>query len=296
VSAAVELLDGQLDLDGREVSTTGPGAQCSMCPRTIPAVSPKTGRLTRSDADTCSKQCRQAKYRLKKRLARKGPVPSLVAAAFGDVSSADPARARGDASPGSRRRAARARELADRPVRVAYADPPYIGKASTYYGRDGDPYSGDVGEVDHVALVARLEADYPDGWALSCSAASLSVILPLLPPGDWHLCPWVKQLHPPGGTYGLHTCWECLVVVRGRQLKPGTPRLAARGAGTAGRRDAAGRKPLAFCAFLFDSLGLVDVDGRPIDAGDELHDLFPGTGIVGRAWAAAREEPVPSAA
>lgn len=38
-----------------------------------------------------------------------------------------------------------------------------------------------------------------------------------------------------------------------------------------------GRKPLAFCGFLFDVLGLA--------VGDELVDLFPGTGIVGRSWA-----------
>jgi hypothetical protein len=38
-----------------------------------------------------------------------------------------------------------------------------------------------------------------------------------------------------------------------------------------------GRKPLAFCAWLFDLLGM-----RP---GDELEDLFPGTGIVSKAWA-----------
>jgi hypothetical protein len=38
-----------------------------------------------------------------------------------------------------------------------------------------------------------------------------------------------------------------------------------------------GRKPLAFCAFLFEQLGMLP--------GDELADLFPGTGIVSRAWA-----------
>jgi len=37
-----------------------------------------------------------------------------------------------------------------------------------------------------------------------------------------------------------------------------------------------GRKPIAFCAWLFDCLGMVP--------GDTLDDLFPGTGIVARAW------------
>jgi predicted methyltransferase len=48
--------------------------------------------------------------------------------------------------------------------------------------------------------------------------------------------------------------------------------MPARGEGTL-----PGRKPIAFCAWLFDLLGM-----RP---GDILIDLFPGTGIVTRAWA-----------
>jgi hypothetical protein len=47
--------------------------------------------------------------------------------------------------------------------------------------------------------------------------------------------------------------------------------MPARGEGTL-----PGRKPIAFCAWLFDLLGM-----RP---GDTLVDMFPGTGMVGRAW------------
>jgi len=42
------------------------------------------------------------------------------------------------------------------------------------------------------------------------------------------------------------------------------------------RGDLPGRKPLAFWAWLFDLLGAA--------AGDTFVDLFPGTGIGGRAW------------
>ena len=38
-----------------------------------------------------------------------------------------------------------------------------------------------------------------------------------------------------------------------------------------------GRKPEAFCVWMFELLGMVP--------GDQLDDLFPGTGIVGRCWA-----------
>jgi hypothetical protein len=56
----------------------------------------------------------------------------------------------------------------ERPMRFAYADPPYPGQAWRVYGRHED-YAG---EVDHAELIARLERDYPDGWALSTPAAS----------------------------------------------------------------------------------------------------------------------------
>jgi hypothetical protein len=45
-------------------------------------------------------------------------------------------------------------------MKIAYADPPYIGCAHLY--RDHPDYAG---EVDHVHLIERLERDY-DGWIL----------------------------------------------------------------------------------------------------------------------------------
>jgi hypothetical protein len=70
-----------------------------------------------------------------------------------------------------------------RSLRLAYADPPYPGKAYLY--RDHPDYAG---EVDHGELIARLAAY--DGWALSTSAAALSAVLALCPPGvrvaAWH--------------------------------------------------------------------------------------------------------------
>jgi hypothetical protein len=45
-------------------------------------------------------------------------------------------------------------------VRIAYADPPYPGCAKLY--RDHPDYGG---EVDHRALVARLQDEF-DGWVL----------------------------------------------------------------------------------------------------------------------------------
>ena len=170
-------------------------------------------------------------------------------------------------------------ERAARPMRVAYADPPYPGFAAHYYAGEAS-YAG---EVDHPALIARLERDYADGWALSTSAEALRWILPLCPEKGTHLCPWVKPIGASPQTHGLHTAWEALIVVRGRQRQPGF-RDYLRAAPARRGGDLPGRKPLAFCAFLFRALGL--------RAGDELDDLYPGTGIVGRAWAALQASPL----
>jgi hypothetical protein len=156
---------------------------------------------------------------------------------------------------------------------VAYADPPYPGKSRLY--RDQPTYGG---EVDHAELISRLEREYPDGWALSTGAYALRDVLPLVPPWPEHrVCPWVKPHNPNAKAHGLANTWEPLIVVRGRQEQPGKRDwLRAHAARFGG--DLVGRKPLAFAAWLFDCLGLDP------ERGDELDDLFPGTGVIGGAW------------
>lgn len=158
---------------------------------------------------------------------------------------------------------------AERPLRMAYADPPYPGLARRYYGGEATF----AGEVDHVALLEQL-SNY-DGWALSTGEFALRDLLPLCPPGV-RVCPWVKPVHPSPRTYGLHGAWEALVVVPGRRLRPGTRNWLHAAPARLGGSRLAGRKPIAFVAWLFDVLGLLP--------GDELVDLFPGSGVVSAAW------------
>lgn len=171
-----------------------------------------------------------------------------------------------------RLRRRRATDVAnEQPMRFAYADPPYPGCARKYYGRE-ETYAG---EVDHAALIAQLEAGDYDGWALSTSAKALRDVLPLCPPEE-RVCPWVKPIGAAPLTYGPHNTWEPLIVVRGRKLRPGfRDWLSAHPARSGGTLP--GRKPIAFAAFLFQQLGMLP--------GDELIDLFPGTGMIARAWA-----------
>ena len=162
------------------------------------------------------------------------------------------------------------------PGRFAYADPPYPGLAARYYGQEPDF----EGEVDHRVLIASLvNGDYT-GWALSTSRAALRELLPMCPEGA-HVCPWLKPGGVPRATFGLHSCWEALIVVGGRATQPGRRDFLvahpARGGAGLERAELPGRKPIAFAAFLFDALGMLP--------GDELEDLFPGSGLIGRAWA-----------
>ncbi|MBX3205092.1 MAG: hypothetical protein KF764_08480 [Labilithrix sp.] len=158
----------------------------------------------------------------------------------------------------------------DRPMRFAYADPPYPGRARKYYANEPS-YAG---EVDHAELIASLEASGFDGWALSTAADALRDVLPLCP-AHVRVTSWVKPIGASSRTYGIHNTWEPLLVVGGRKLRGGVRDwLSAQPARFGGALP--GRKPLAFCAWLFDLLGMLP--------GDELVDLFPGSGVVSRAW------------
>lgn len=172
-----------------------------------------------------------------------------------------------------RRRSAR-NDVTGTPGTFLYADPPYPGLSRKYY-RNEPTFAG---EVDFPKLIAALSAAHDDGrclgWALSTSARSLHALLPLCPPTA-RVCPWVKPHPPSSRTYGLHNTWEPVIVVPGRQRRPGKRDWLLAGAARHGGA-LPGRKPIAFCVWLFELLGMLP--------GDRLVDLFPGTGIVTRAW------------
>jgi hypothetical protein len=161
------------------------------------------------------------------------------------------------------------------PIRVAYADPPYPGKAAIYADR---PESR--GEVDFLELLDRLRVSFPDGWALSTSAESLPRILRLCPL-QVRVCAWFRGVRP-AATGKLLNGWEPVVVFGGRRERRtgGERRVdALEFTLRARRQDTArviGSKPGSFCFWLFDLLGLLP--------GDEFVDLFPGSGRVGYAW------------
>lgn len=171
-------------------------------------------------------------------------------------------------------------QLALEPKRLAYADPPYPGKADLY--ADHPDYAG---EVDHLELVRRLTGGDYDGWALCTSAAALPLVLGLvagLEARPFRVAAWVRGAHPHA-TARVVNAWEPVIVCPARSLRDprdASPVLDTMGA--APRRRATlptwviGAKPPAVAEWTFRLMG-----ARP---GDELEDLYPGSGLVLRTF------------
>ncbi len=172
-------------------------------------------------------------------------------------------------------RVAPAAEATGAPMRFAYADPPYPGLARRYY--EGEETYG--GEVDHAELVARLVADFPDGWALSTSAAALQAVLLLCPPGC-RTAIWVKGSRA-GESWRARNAYEPVIVYKGRARKLTREETLDDVLIWGGRQRShpgalVGMKSAPFCEWMFRQLGAL--------AGDDLVDVFPGSGAVSRAW------------
>jgi hypothetical protein len=158
-------------------------------------------------------------------------------------------------------------------VKFAYADPPYPGQSLKRYG-DHPDYAG---EVDHAILVEHL-ADY-DGWVLHTSSVALRDVLPLCPP-DCRVGAWVKPFAAFKRNVKVAYAWEPVIFSGGGAAEPNRmPGLTLRdyiAEGITMKRGLAGAKPERVCHWAFEVLGMTPED--------DLVDLFPGTGAVGRAW------------
>lgn len=220
------------------------GRRCAWCRGPIPAE-------LRADAVCCSTRCRQARHRFTRG----------VGVGTSSTSS---------------------------PLRLAYADPPYPGNSRRLYGEHPD-YAG---EVDHAALLEQLAGF--DGWALSTSAEALPAVLALCPAGV-RVAAWFRGERPTRSARPQNA-WEPVIYAGGRAVVAqdlGTRSSQLEDASrTPGRRVDAlvavarprttdparviGAKPAVFARWVFDLLGALP--------GDELVDLFPGSGAIARAW------------
>jgi len=154
----------------------------------------------------------------------------------------------------------------------AYADPPYVGQAKRHY---------QCTEIDHKALISRLVNEFPDGWALSASSPSLKEILPLCP-REARIAAWVKSFCAFKRGVRPAYAWEPVIFAGGRNKNAAVPEKGGRQitpkdfhiAPITLKKGLVGAKPESFCRWVLDLLN--------VQPGDEVVDLYPGTGVMGR--------------
>lgn len=127
-----------------------------------------------------------------------------------------------------------------------------------------------------------LVVEFPDGWALSSSVPALRTLWPMCPP-DVRVGAWVKTFSAFKRGVRPAYAWEPVLYWRGRN----PPRFAHQPPQKGGKQTTpkdfvaapitlkkglTGAKPLAFCEWVLDLLN--------VQPGDEVVDMFPGTGIM----------------
>lgn len=156
-------------------------------------------------------------------------------------------------------------------MKFAYADPPYIGQAKKHYSDDDR-----CCEVNHRVLINTLEAEYPDGWALSLSSPSLAQILPMCP-NRARVMAWVKPFCSFKPGVGVAYAWEPVIVCGGRKRTREQPTVRDWvSVNITLKRGLSGAKPPQFAHWILDVLN--------IQIGDTLDDIFPGSGAVSDVW------------
>lgn len=176
-------------------------------------------------------------------------------------------------------------------MKFAYADPPYLGCCSLYDHYHPDNRCWDDPDT-HRQLIARLSLDFPDGWALSASTPSLKSILRWCPE-DARIGAWVKSFGAFKKGVRPAYMWEPIIFRGGRNPSNGFSHAPPEKNGKQNtpkdfivtespaikepitlKKGLTGAKPEAVCRWILELLN--------VQTGDEVVDLFPGTGIMGR--------------
>jgi len=165
-------------------------------------------------------------------------------------------------------------------MRLAYADPPYPGQSAKHY-KDHPDYAG---EVAHDALVARLQSEY-DGWVLHTSSPALAEVLSYCDADltGVRVGAWVKPFAAFKPNVPVAYAWEPIIFRPARKQQVGRLIKPLRdwvSENITMKRGLVGAKPEKVCWACFEWMGA--------EPDDELHDLFPGSGAVMRAWEAWR--------
>ena len=158
---------------------------------------------------------------------------------------------------------------------IAFADPPYPGQSAKHYAWHPD-YAG---EVDHAELANKLH-EY-DGWILNTASTTLHYVLDCLRDAghtDYRIMAWVKPFAAFKRNVSVAYAWEPVIVKAARKPEV-SGRMVMRdfmAEGITMKRGLSGAKPERLCHWLFEVVGA--------ERSDTLHDLYPGSGAVSRAW------------
>jgi len=172
-------------------------------------------------------------------------------------------------------------------MRLAIADPPYLGRANRWYGT-GRGSSGGLHKADnhprardwdkpekHLEMIVDLERDF-DGWAVAASPDSLPLYLGAAP--DARVMIWHRRNAPVSGSR-IKSAWEPVIVriPAGRSGRVGGfDEMSDVLDHAAPRIGFAGAKPSAWTRWVLAALGYDP-------AFDVVVDLFTGSGSVARA-------------
>ena len=160
-------------------------------------------------------------------------------------------------------------------LRLAYADPPYLGCCKLYGHRHEEPW-GCWDDVDtQIELMVDLASKY-DGWAMSTSSPNLGKLVGTAEALGARTAAWVKPFAAFKANVRIAYTWEPVLFVPARDSsKDGAP-VGRDHLSTpiTLRKGLTGAKPEAFCEWVLDLLN--------VQPGDEVVDLFPGTGVMGR--------------
>lgn len=175
-------------------------------------------------------------------------------------------------------------------MKLAIADPPYLGRAARWYGNQSHTlgphahaadHHNDAAEWDdparHRQLIEELEANY-DGYAIACAPSGIDAYRPL--PESARVMVWVKPNAMPSSGR-LHNKWEAVIVriPDGRWTARGGIGVVPDVLIEPKRNDGfAGSKPHRWTRWVLDALSY--------DAAtDTVDDMFPGSGAVASAVA-----------
>jgi hypothetical protein len=176
-------------------------------------------------------------------------------------------------------------------MKLAIADPPYLGRAVRWYGEGGCGNGKGEGQADnhpqayqwdipqtHKDLVRQLQKDF-DGWAIAMSVHSLSTYLSEVETDSRNgirVGVWNKPASFPSGSR-IANHWEPVLFKipeerRGRSIGTQVRDVFT---STPLRSNFVGAKPREWTEWVLEVLGYTD--------GDEVSDLFAGSGAVTNA-------------